>query len=280
MTSLFTRLRVAFGRMRHDLALGALRNRLARAAPGDLVTLPGGITLRVTDGANAYMQFKDEIVRRNYAFSSDRPDPVVIDGGANMGMFSIATRRDHPRASIIAFEPDSQLLALLRENLERNGVRDVTLVNAALGAADGEMEFTADGRAAGALAGGRPNAAPDASAATRVQVRRLSTYLDREVDFLKLNIEGAEYDVLNEAAAAGRLRRVKAMVFEYHGWPEGEQRLGPILTLLDSQGFRYIVHDLDAQTNPATKPPFRAPAGIPWFALVYAWRVGAAGDAP
>ena len=37
---------------------------------------------------------------------------------------------------------------------------------------------------------------------------------------------------------------------------------------------RALVHDLDAQTNPRTKPPFRDPGGEPWFALVYAWRIG------
>ena len=67
------------------------------------------------------------------------------------------------------------------------------------------------------------------------------------------------------------------MVVEYHGWPNGEQRLGAILSLLDAQGFRYLVHDLDEQTNPATKPPFRPPGDSPWFTLVYAWRVGVAG---
>jgi len=275
-----TRLRVALGRMRRELRLDALRRRLERANPGDVFEFPGGISLRITDGANAYMQYKDEIVRRNYAFTTTRADPLVIDGGANMGMFSIATRRDHPGARIIAFEPDPALLGLLRENLDRNGVRNVTLVGAALGAVDGEMAFAADGRAAGALAdaGARAAGAPSATGGTtRVRVVRLSAHLGEEVDFLKLNIEGAELEVLREAADAGRLRNVRAMVFEYHGWPGGEQRLGPILSLLDAQGFRYLVHDLDDQTNPVTKPPFREPAGAPWFALVSAWRVGAAG---
>ena len=270
MTWFISRIRVAIGRLRRDVALDGLRRRLERARPGDVAHFPGGITLRITDGTNAYMQFKDEVIRRNYSFTATRPDPVVIDGGANMGMFSIVTKRDHPGARVIAFEPDPHLLALLRENLDRNGVRDVTLVNAALGAAEGEMAFSADGRAAGALS--------DGAGSTRVRVARLSAYLGAEVDFLKLNIEGAELDVLREAADANRLRNVRAMVFEYHGWPDGEQRLGAILSLLDAQGFRYFIHDLDDQTNPVTKPPFRASGAAPWFALVYAWRIDAAGS--
>jgi FkbM family methyltransferase len=260
---LIWRVRKLVRRALTELRLELVRHRLLRAADGSVVRV-AGLRLRITDGANAYMQYKDEFVRRNYAFASEREAPVVIDGGANMGMFTLATLRDHPGARITAFEPDPGVLALLRENLERNGARDVTLVNAALGGDDGEMGFTPDGQAGGMLlAAGGP---------MRVRVERLSRYLDEEVDFLKLNIEGAEFDVMREVRDSGCIGRVRAMVIEYHGWPSGEQRLGALLSLLDSAGFRYLVHDQDEQSNPRTKPPFRPPGGEPWFALVYAWR--------
>ena len=62
------------------------------------------------------------------------------------------------------------------------------------------------------------------------------------------------------------------MVLEYHGWAEGEQHLGEILCLLDREGFRYLVHDFDAETCSASKPPFRLKPGRNWFCLVYATR--------
>ncbi len=263
------RLRAWARRTLAELRLELLRRRLTGDGVRARVSI-GGLDLQITDGANAYMQYKDEFVRRCYAFATDRVSPRVIDGGANMGMFTLATRRDHPGARITAFEPDPAVFAILRHNLERNGAADVTIVNAALGATDGDMAFTPDGQAGGALVAG------DAGG-LRVRVDRLSRYLDEEVDFLKLNIEGAELDVLREAAASERLRNVRAMVVEYHGWPDGEQRLGPLLDLLDAQGFRYLVHDQDEQSNPATKPPFRQPGREPWFALVYAWRVARGG---
>lgn len=261
--SLLSRLRVAIGRVRRESSLAGLRERVGAAREGDVVEI-GGLHLRVTDGANAYMQYKDEFVRRNYAFASSRADPVVIDGGANMGMFSIATLRDHPGARITAFEPDPRIGALLRKNLAANGGASVTVIDAALGAADGEMSFSPDGQAGGSLVPGEGT--------MRVRVERLSSYLDHDIDFLKLNIEGAELEVIREAASSGRLSRVRAMVIEYHGWPDGEQRLGPLLSLLDEQGFRYLIHDMDEQTNPLTKPPFCPPGNRPWFALVYAWQ--------
>lgn len=268
MLNFLRRLRRALSRARRDLGLEFLRRRLFGVADGSVVSM-GGLTMRVTDGINAYMQFKDELVLRNYAFRANGAAPSVIDGGANIGMFTLATLRDHPDAKITAFEPDPALRAMLRENLDRNGARGVTVVDAALGAVDGEMAFTPDGRAGGTLGG---------ESAMRVRVVPLSRYLDGEVDFLKLNIEGAELDVIREAASAGRLRRVRAMVIEYHGWAQAPQRLGALLEVLDASGFRYMLHDLDDQTNPRTKPPFAPPGTEPWFALVYAWRVGSAPD--
>ena len=265
MHTLVRRLRAAVNRSLRELQLELVRSRILRVPDGGRLTV-GGLSLRVTDGLNAYMQYKDELVRRCYAFETSRPDPVVIDGGANIGMFSLATLRDHPGARITAFEPDPRIGAMLRENLAANNASQVAIVDAALGSTVGEMSFAPDGQAGGALVSG--------VADMRVRVVTLSQYLMDEVDFLKLNIEGAELDVLREAAASNRLRRVRAMVIEYHGWPGGEQRLGPLLDLLNGQQFRYLVHDLDAQTNPRTKPPFRDPGDEPWFALVYAWRIG------
>jgi hypothetical protein len=76
--------------------------------------------------------------------------------------------------------------------------------------------------------------------------------------------------VLEEAR--DRLRNVEQLVVEYHGWPDAEQRLGPILTLLADSGFRYLVNHMDYETNPAVRPPFRVDAAATWFALVYASR--------
>jgi FkbM family methyltransferase len=270
MLTLLRRLRALGRRFLTELRLELLRHRLQAVGPGALVRT-GGVTLRVTDGMNAYMQYKDEVVRRIYEFDTDLREPLVIDGGANMGAFTIATRRRYPGARIVAFEPDPAIAVILRENLDRNGARDVRIVDAALGGAAGTASFTPDGQAGGALG---------AAGTTTVRVETLSAYLGDEVAFVKLNIEGAELDVLREVAAAGRLRNIRALVLEYHGWPRAPQRLHDVLAVLDTNGFRYLVHDFDDQTNPATKPPFRDPGDSPWFALVYAERVGVAGGRP
>lgn len=79
--------------------------------------------------------------------------------------------------------------------------------------------------------------------------------------------------MLQETADSGRLHNVRELVLEYHGWPHGEQRLGDILALLDRRGFRDLVHDFDAETCAASKPPIRLTPHTTWFCLVYTCRM-------
>lgn len=246
------------------LSLPALRGRLWSKPAGSVVKL-GQHRIEITDGPNAYMQFKDVFVRGIYRFAATRPDPLIIDGGSNMGISVLGFNRDHPASRIIAFEPDPQIFQLLQANVKRNKrSQDVTFVMAGLGAADGTLTFSADGSAGGRVdpVGGEQT----------INVVRLSTYLRQPVDFLKLNIEGEELDVLNECTQAGVLGNVRQMVVEYHGWAGKPQRLGDLLNLLDRQGFRYFVHDFDTETCSITKPPFKHRPRADWFCLVHAQR--------
>ena len=244
--------------------LAALRRRVWDKPPGSLVKLLD-YRLRITDGPNAYMQCKDVFVRGIYRFQCDCPDPLIIDGGSNMGLSILGFKRDHPRCRIIGFEPDPAILAMLRENLQRNRASEgVTLIEAGFAAQDGVLGFAVDGSAGGKLA--------DSPGDAFVRVVRLSAYLTEPIDFLKLNIEGQELPVLQECAAAGALKNVREMVVEYHGWPNAPQRLADLLRLLDCEGFRYLLHDFDDETCTASKPPFRHRPNAPWFCLVHARR--------
>ena len=224
-----------------------------------------GYNVRITDGPNFYMQFKDEFVRRIYDFQSERANPLIIDGGSNIGMSLLCFKHRYPNARIIAFEPDPEIFRILEENVRRNSLKDVRLINAGLDEKSGETAFVPDGSAGGHLGNGKNS--------VTVRSERLSDYLDQEVDFLKLNIEGQELAVLQEVEHRGRLRNIRELVLEYHGWANGKQYLGDILNLLDREGFRYFVHDFDEETCPTSKPPFHWTPEAVWFCLVYARRV-------
>jgi len=224
-----------------------------------------GYTIRINDGPNFYIQYKDEFIKRIYHFEAARSNPLIIDGGSNIGISILYFKSICPSARIIGFEPDPAIFQILQENVSHNHLKDVTLVNAGLSAQTGTAIFLPDGSAGGQLMEGDGIA---------VKVEQLSAYLNEPVDFLKLNIEGEELPVLQEAEASGKLSNIRELVLEYHCWPTGRQRLGAILNLLDRNRFRYLIHDFDVESCGASKPPFHLTPQSKWFCLVYAKRLG------
>lgn len=78
----------------------------------------------------------------------------------------------------------------------------------------------------------------------------MSAYIEEEVDFLKLDVEGAEQDVVADLHRTAKLRLVAQIVCEYHHHIGGEDRLGDFLGVLEQSGFGY---ELQARE----RPPFR-----------------------
>jgi FkbM family methyltransferase len=222
--------------------------------------------VRITTGFEFYTQYKDIFVQRIYHFEPRRPDPVVVDAGGHFGMAALYFKHAHPRARVTVFEPDPALFRTLQENMKRNGLSDVTLINAGLGARSETTGYSAD-PITGALW-------PDEKGETLVQVRRLSEFLIEPVDYLKLSLDGQEWAVLQELEAAGKLGLVREMAVVYHDRPQAPPRLGAILEAMARAGFRYLVHDFDEQTNRASKPPFRLTPQTRWACLVFARRPG------
>ena len=227
-----------------------------------------GLTIHYADRPSLETQVKDILEQRIYDFTPRRSDPFIVDGGASIGVAALTWKRALPAARVVCFEPDPLALALLRRNLAANGHDDVRIVEAGLSDRDGTAAFRSDG-----ADGGRLTTDPTTrrSGTAAITTTRLSRFIDGPVDLLKLNVEGQELPVLRELEAASKLQYVERIILEYHGWPDSPQGLGQILDMLARHGFRYLVHDFDRATNPASKPPFRL-RRAPWFCLVYAER--------
>jgi FkbM family methyltransferase len=133
------------------------------------------------------------------------PGGVVIDVGANIGQYTLmAAQLAGPSGHVFAFEPDPLNAAALQRSIERNGFADrVELLRIAVAGRSGEavLELQSDrtrsrlcpNKSVGSL---RP-------AATLVRTLALDDFADdRELDrldFLKIDVEGADIDVLRGA---------------------------------------------------------------------------------
>lgn len=250
-------------RLRNAAQLRRLRRLARTAAPRQAGRVRvGGLSVAYDDARSLYFEYKHIFAQRIYDFRPAGARPRILDCGTHIGLSVLRFKQLAPDARIVAFEPDPRVLPLLRDNLAANRLADIEVVPAALHTHRGEQAFAADG-----VDGGRLHIAGDtATCAAAVQTVRLSDYLAEPVEFLKLNIEGAEVDVLHEAAP--RLRQVRRIVVEHHGFPELGERLGELLDLLTRCGFRCVVGSFDAETNPVAHPPFRIARDSRWFALI------------
>jgi FkbM family methyltransferase len=254
------------------LQLGRLRYRIdsGRCRANKIERL-WHYTVRINDGPNFYAIYKDIFVKRIYHFDAQRPDPFILDCGSNIGGAILYFKHVYPQARIIGFEPDPAIFPYLRENIARNKLNDVQLVQAALRGREGTAPFYSDGKSGSRIANEFSENMPHGWAKYEVNCVHLRDYLTEPVDFLKMNIEGAEWDVL--ADSEDQLRKVREMVIEYHYLPGLPRMLHKILELLHRQGFEYLINDFDYETNPGLRPPFRLTPDSRYFLLIYANRL-------
>lgn len=161
--------------------------------------------------------------------------PLIVDAGANIGMATLYFKRLFPRARVISIEPNPISLECLQKNAA--ALDGVEVVAAAL---------SADGRPLW-LSGEHAMATVDTqqgSGAVAVESRRLQSLVPAEetIDILKLDVEGAELEVLQDAGV-DLLKRVDQLLAEIHLYYGRPDPLPPILSLLAEAGHRYrIMH--------------------------------------
>jgi FkbM family methyltransferase len=161
--------------------------------------------------------------------------PYIIDCGANIGLSVIYMKRLYPQARIIAFEPDERNFSLLEKNICAFGFEQVETRREAVWIENTELQFASEGSMSSRI---DMNAADDT---ITVKAVRLRDFLDRPVDFLKIDIEGAEYKVMNDIA--GQLHFVDHLFLEYHGSFTQNAELAQLLTLLVEKGFSYYIKE-------------------------------------
>jgi FkbM family methyltransferase len=210
----------------------------------DLV-LPAGkkMGFRVThfDRRTLNELYREIFARQPYYFRAESAAPVIFDCGANVGMASLYFKWLYPESRVRAFEPDPATFLMLRENVARNNL-DIEVHNCALWDQETEVDFFVDSKNPGGLLmstdSSRAKGAP-----IKVSARKLSDFIDGTVDFLKLDVEGAEHRVLCDLFQTGKLEAIQQIVIEYHH-KIGEQKskLAPFLSILERAGFEYQIH--------------------------------------
>jgi FkbM family methyltransferase len=197
----------------------------ARPPPTRTLAIAGQVvrfavrTRREAERLSALAADEGRMLRR--LVPSVRDGDTFLDAGANIGTVTLpvaATRR----AECLAFEPEPGNAARLAENVELNDLPNVTVIEAALWSAPGTVALRAGGPSGtgthSVVAEGENGAESDdeATAVAATTVDELSERGSRPPDVVKVDVEGAELEVLRGATTTLRARAIRELFVEAH----------------------------------------------------------------
>lgn len=138
-----------------------------------------------------------------------RPGMVFYDLGANTGLFSLlAARLVGSEGHVFSFEPDAEIAARLRRNVERNGFSNITVIEAGVWSSSGTVNFVPANSSSPDRGTGRFETAHD-SIGLPMRCVALDDFVAEEPspDAIKCDVEGAEVEVLKGAEKLLHSRR-------------------------------------------------------------------------
>lgn len=205
-----------------------------------------------------------------YEFKCSRIKPVIIDAGANIGCSVIFFKDRFPSSVIEAYEADPQICEYLKKNLAENKIDDVNVHNEAVWVEDTVLHFQQEGADGGHLENASAESMTTQRSVVEVKAKDFRKILEKYeyIDFLKMDIEGAENEVIPHLD--GVLEHVEHIFIEYHQFKHSPGALVRILDVLERSSFQYVIKGGHDHVS-----PFITPCTHEEFLLqleIYAWR--------
>lgn len=190
-----------------------------------------------TDSPTFLMSIDELFIKEFYKFRATVDCPKIIDCGSYIGTSILYFKVNYPNAVIIGFEPDATNYSILKSNLENWNFSDTTVMNAAIWINNESISFNSVGNMSSRI----ETDLTENNKKKIVKCIRLNDLLNEEIDFLKIDIEGAEFAVLKDCS--DNLKNVKNLFVEYHGNYNEMFKLNEILEILLRNNFKYYIKE-------------------------------------
>ena len=142
-----------------------------------------------------------------------RPGAIVVDVGANIGYNTIhAALRTGPSGRVLALEPTPDTLSVLRNNVDASGFLNVEIAPVAAGRTAGTQEFFVRGPRSAVNSLFPDSRFASVTSVLPVPVMPLDDLVDGGADVVKIDVEGAELDVLEGMTRILRTPRASLIV--------------------------------------------------------------------
>ena len=194
-------------------------------------------------GEHGYWLGSYEIRKRQAFEELIVPKSVVYDIGANVGYFSLmAAFLAGPEGKVYAFEPLPRNISYLNKHIKLNKINNIQIIEAAVSRQEGETYFDL----------GASTAMGHISENGEIKVRMVALDALLEAgqllppDYMKIDVEGAEFDVLCGARKLLETHR-PVLFLDTHDRKAHQRTIG----LLEELGYRFKI--LDGKPTSETK---------------------------
>jgi FkbM family methyltransferase len=198
-----------------------------------------GTTIHFNSGPELLHSLREIYVDEIYKIEFDNDTPYILDCGANIGVAVLYLKQRYPGAEIVAFEPDNANFELIQKNISANNLSKVSIRKEAIWKENTTLQFAGEG-----TQGSRINQDGSGNNMIEVKAARLKDLLTRKIDFLKMDIEGAEYEVVKDCA--DKLHLVNYFFLEFHGYFNKIHELTELLRIVEQNKFAYYIREAAA----------------------------------
>jgi FkbM family methyltransferase len=264
------------------------------------VALPNGTVCHLTaESMRPFAKYlrREIFEQRRYARAGFelRANDIVMDVGGNIGMFVLWAAPQVPQGWIVSVEPNPVSLGCLKLNIEQNHLGNVTAIQVAAGGDGGTMELvyhpgweamaydarvsapwfykaSAPARLVRWLIAGLANRKIPAEPARRIVAplmsieRMMDNHRLPVVNYLKLDCEGSEFEVMRNVSEAC-WSRIERAAIEYHEFGS-DRRVTELVAILEGNGF-------EVEVSQSFFEKLARPFGIS-IGEIWAWKSAAA----
>lgn len=194
------------------------------------------------DSSTVNYLFKEVFLSQEYRVDKLKTNPVIFDCGSNIGSSILYFKKIYPAAKVIGFEANPTVFQILEKNVSHQQLSDVIIHPVALYDRETELTFYTGSKnenLMGSLFQKRGGAQE-----IKVQTQRLSQFLMPydKVDVVKIDVEGAEWNIIADLVASQTLSKVQHFLIEYHLNMAGEQgRLSQFIKIFEDHGYQYSI---------------------------------------
>lgn len=203
-----------------------------------------GLTVHGFDYRTLDLLYREIFMDEQYKFVSNKSKPLIIDCGSNIGVAVLYFKKLFPESRIIAFEPNPHTFRLLEKNISVNNLKNVETHNKALWHEETVISFFIDENVGTLLGSVRKDRGGDHE--LKIRTEKLSDLLAQydKVDMLKMDVEGAEINVIDDLKRNNMIQKADRYIIEYHhNISDDKSALSSFLKIFEDNGFNYVIKE-------------------------------------